>query len=193
METSIVPLTPALWPAFEELFGKQGACFGCWCTYFRLAPAERRSVTQGGKKALIRTRIEAGPPPGLLALRDGAAIGWMQIGPRADVPEWNGARRASAAPDPGDVNDPRAWAVSCFFVRKEARGTGVSHSLVAGGVEYARRNGARIVDACPIRLSQDTSRMGLFVGSARVFERAGFSVVTERRKGRPLMRLELDG
>lgn len=193
METSVVPLTPELWPAFEALFGKQGACFGCWCTYFRLAPAERRGATQAGKKALMRARIEAGPPPGLLALRDGQAIGWMQIGPRADVPEWNGVRRASAAPDRGDAADPRAWAVSCFFVRKEARGTGVSHRLVAAGVEFARRSGARIVDACPIRLSQDASRMGLFVGSARVFEKAGFGVVAERRPGRPLMRLELEG
>ena len=42
MTVDIRPLTPDLWPAFEDLFGKQGACYGCWCTYFRLPPAARR-------------------------------------------------------------------------------------------------------------------------------------------------------
>ncbi|TGT88750.1 GNAT family N-acetyltransferase, partial [Mesorhizobium sp. M5C.F.Ca.ET.164.01.1.1] len=27
MSTTIVPLAPELWPEFEDLFGKQGACY----------------------------------------------------------------------------------------------------------------------------------------------------------------------
>jgi GNAT superfamily N-acetyltransferase len=190
-DDAIEPLTPDLWPAFEDLFGKEGACFGCWCTYFRMGPAERKATGHVGKRAFIHARIEAGPPPGLLAFSGGRAVGWMQIGPRGDVPEWNGGRRASAPLDEGDAADAGVWAVSCFFNRKSARGTGLSHRLLAAGIDFARRNGARIVEACPIRNSQDTSRMGLFVGSERVFERAGFSIVAERRAGRPLMRLVL--
>lgn len=41
-EIEVVPLTPERWPLFEDLFGKQGACYGCWCTHFRLPPAVRR-------------------------------------------------------------------------------------------------------------------------------------------------------
>ena len=41
MSTTIAPLVPELWADFEDLFGKQGACYGCWCTHFRLAPAVR--------------------------------------------------------------------------------------------------------------------------------------------------------
>ena len=33
MKLTIRPLTPALWPAREDLFGKSGACNGCWCMY----------------------------------------------------------------------------------------------------------------------------------------------------------------
>lgn len=191
MSVSIEPLTPDLWPAFEQLFGKQGACYGCWCTYFRLPPAARRASSGLRNKDHIRTRIEAGPPPGLLAIEDGIALGWMQIGPREDVPEWNNKGRASAPLGDGTANDPAVWAISCFFVHAGARGRGLSHQLVAGGIEHARRNGARLLEACPIRESKDSRSMSLFVGSARVFEKAGFAVMAERKAGRPLMRLEL--
>ena len=83
MPVAISPLTPDLWPAFEDLFGKQGACYGCWCTYFRLPPAARRGSSRERNKEHIKARIEAGPPPGLLAFEDDMAVGWMQIGPRA--------------------------------------------------------------------------------------------------------------
>jgi GNAT superfamily N-acetyltransferase len=191
MTPRIEPLTPDLWPAFEDLFGRQGACFGCWCTYFRLPPEARRASTPERNREIIRARIAAGPPPGLLAFDETRAVGWMQIGPRADVPEWNNARRASAPPDPAEAADPAVWAISCFFVRRTARGRGLTHALVAAGIDFARRNGARSLDACPIRLSQDGRGTGMFVGSARVFDRAGFATVIERRPGRPLMRRAL--
>lgn len=191
MSTEIHQLTPDLWPQFEDLFGKQGACYGCWCTHFRLPPAERRSGNRQSNKDHIRARIEAGPPPGLLALEDGVANGWMQIGPRADVPEWNNKGRGSAPIDAADADDSTAWAISCFFIRTKARGQGLTHRLVAGGIDFARGSGARMIEACPIDLSRDSRSVGLFVGSSRVFEKAGFQRLAERKAGRPLMRLVL--
>lgn len=191
MSTTIVPVTPERWPDFEDLFGKQGACYGCWCTHFRLPPAARRENDREGNKDHIRARIEAGPPPGLLAFQDGKAVGWMQIGPRADVPEWNNAGRGSAPMEPADANDPDVWAISCFFLRSKARGKGLTHQLVQGGVEFARENGARVLEACPMDLSRDSRSIGLFVGSTRVFEKAGFQRMVERKAGRPLVRLDL--
>ncbi|MEZ2331070.1 GNAT family N-acetyltransferase [Mesorhizobium sp. RCC_202] len=191
MSTTIAPLTPQRWADFEDLFGKQGACYGCWCTHFRLTPAERRASDKERNKDHIKARIEAGPPPGLLAFEDGKAVGWMQIGPRADVPEWNNPGRGSAPVDPADVSDPKVWAISCFFVRVKARGRGVSHRMVEGGIGFAREHGARLLEACPIDLSRDSRSIGLFVGSSRVFEKAGFERLVERKPGRPLMRLVL--
>ena len=191
MSTSIVPLTPDLWPAFEDLFGKQGACFGCWCTYFRMAPKERQANSGDQKKQFMRQRIENGPPPGLLALEGAQAIGWMQIGPRSDVPQWNNARRGSAPLDPAEATNPDVWAISCFFVRSKARGRGLTHSLVAAGIAHARKYDARALDACPMVSSKDKTSLGLFVGSKRVFDKAGFSIVAEKIPNRPLMRIEL--
>ena len=188
MSIAIAPLTPDLWPAFDDLFGKQGACYGCWCTHFRLPPAVRRENDRERNKDHIRARIEAGPPPGLLAVEEGAAIGWMQIGPRADVPEWNNPGRGSAPFQPEEAADPAVWAISCFFIRGKARGKGLTHRLVESGILYARDNGARVVEACPMDQSRDSRSIGLFVGSSRVFEKAGFTRLIERKAGRPLMR-----
>ncbi len=188
MKLTIEPLTADLWPAFEDLFGKQGACYGCWCTYFRLPPAQRRGNDRVHNKEFIKARIESGPPPGLLAFEDETAIGWMQIGPRADVPQWNNAGRGSAPLEADEAADPSVWAISCFFIRNKARGKGLTHRLVGAGVEFARRNGARFVEACPMNQSKDSRSLGLFVGSTRVFEKAGFSQMIERKPGRPLMR-----
>jgi predicted GNAT family acetyltransferase len=191
VSTTIAPVTGGLWPDFEDLFGKQGACYGCWCTHFRLPPAVRRENDRERNKDHIKARIEAGPPPGLLAFENGKAIGWMQIGPRADVPEWNNAGRGSAPLDPADSQDAGVWAISCFFIRLKARGQGITHRLVDGGIAFARDNGARLVEACPMDLSKDSRSIGLYVGSSRVFEKAGFERVVERKAGRPLMRLVL--
>lgn len=189
MTSKIMPLTAGLWPQFEDLFGKQGACYGCWCTHFRLPPARRRENDRESNKQFINTRIESGPPPGLLAFDDDQAIGWMQIGPRADVPEWNNAGRGSAPLVAEEAADPAVWAISCFFIRSKARGRGLTHLLVAAGIDFARQNGARLLDACPMDQSKDSRSIGLFVGSTRVFEKAGFERVIERKPGRPLMRL----
>lgn len=184
----IVPLSPDLWPDFEDLFGRQGACYGCWCTYFRLPPKARRDNSSEAKKEFIKARIASGPPPGLLAFAGGRAVGWMQIGPRADVPEWNNAGRCSAPEERSHADDPTVWAISCFFLRPSARGQGLTHALVAAGLEHARQSGAALVEACPMEQSRDARSLGLYVGSKRVFDRAGFAVVAARKPGRPLMR-----
>lgn len=193
MTFDISPLTPDLWPAFEDLFGKQGACYGCWCTHFRLPPAVRRENDRTRNKDFIRARIEAGPPPGLLAFDGARAVGWMQIGPRSDVPEWNNAGRVSAPVEPGDAVDPAVWAISCFFIRTAARGQGLTHRLVEAGIDFARASGARLLEACPMDQSKDSRSVGLFVGSTRVFEKAGFAGIATRKPGRPLLRLDLGG
>ena len=191
MAVTILPLTPDLWPSFEDFFGKQGACYGCWCTYFRMPPKMRQNHTGEEKKQFIKARIEEGPPPGLLAFDQDRAVGWMQIGPRGDVPQWNNAARSSAPLDRADATDPAVWSISCFFLRRNARGRGLTHALVNAGVGFARDNGARRLEACPMVLSKDASSLGLFVGSKRIFDRAGFAMVAQKTANRPLMRLEL--
>ncbi|GAB4351957.1 MAG: GNAT family N-acetyltransferase [Oricola sp.] len=187
----VVPLTAGRWADFEALFGKQGACYGCWCTYFRLAPKQRKANSAMDNKAHIRARIEAGPPPGLIGYLEGEPVAWMQIGPRADVPEFNNAGRVCAPLEDAPADDPAVWAISCFFTKAPARGQGFSHPMVAAGIRHACANGARILEACPIDRAKQAGSVGLFVGSTGVFEKAGFRQVALRKEGRPLMRIAL--
>jgi hypothetical protein len=50
----IVPLTPNLWPALEDLFGKWGASNGCWCMYWRIGGAYRGRCGENREKLLDR-------------------------------------------------------------------------------------------------------------------------------------------
>ncbi len=72
-----------------------------------------------------------------------------------------------------------------FFLRSKARGRGLTHRLVEAGLAFARENDARLVEACPIDQSNSSHSVGLFVGSTRVFEKAGFRARrAQRRAGR---------
>ena len=188
---TILPLTADLTGAFVDLFGPSGACYGCWCTQFRMRPKARQASSPEDRRALMLERIAAGPAPGLLAFQDGAAVGWMQIGPRADVPEWNNSGRSSTPLPDGPADDPAVWAVSCFFLRARNRGRGLSHAMLAAGIAHARSCGARLLEASPMDRAKQSKSIGLYVGSTAVFARAGFSEVARAKPGRPLMRLTL--
>tara|TARA_R110002020_G_scaffold3124_3_gene14342 strand:+ start:4981 stop:5559 length:579 start_codon:yes stop_codon:yes gene_type:complete len=188
MTLTIRPVTSDLWPKLEALFGPQGACYGCWCSYFRLAPKQRAALGNEDKKDLLKQATEAPLPPGLIALEDGAPVGWVQVTPRAHVPRWNTDRTVSRPLDGDDPSDPGLWAISCFFIQARRRGQGISHALLDAAVAHARANGARVVEACPMLKAKQSKSVGLFVGSVSIFEKAGFTTVIERKIGRPLMR-----
>lgn len=189
MAFRVAPLTPDNWPALEALFGKQGACMGCWCMYWRM-PRKDWDAARGAKaKALFKRRVAQETPPGVIAFDGDDAVGWLQIGPRADTPQWNGARRVSAPMKEGDIVDERVWAATCFYVKSSARGQGVMDALLQGALKFAKKNGARVVEACPI--DGRASAGAAYVGRVSTFQRAGFREVARRKENRPLMRLTL--
>jgi predicted GNAT family acetyltransferase len=185
----IAPLTPDLWPAFERLFGPNGACSGCWCIHWRVPRADYVAWRGPQAKAFFKRRVMKGPPPGVLAFDGEEAVGWLQIGPRADTPQWNSTRRVTAPLDENDAADERVWGATCFYIKTSARGQGVMSALLKGGVAYARANGARFVEACPI--DGRVGSVDAYVGLMPVFERANFKEIARRKANRPLMRLAL--
>ncbi|PTX03846.1 GNAT family N-acetyltransferase [Pararhodobacter aggregans] len=185
------PLTPEYRDDFLTVMGPSGACYGCWCTYFRLPPKTRAAMSGDQKRDLMLGKIAEGPPPGLLLYLDGEPQGWMQIGPRAEVPQWNNPRRSSTPLPDAPADDPAVWAITCFFLRPKARGRGLSQVMVEAGIDHARAQGARVLEASPMDQAKQSKSVGLFVGSTAVFERAGFATVARQKPNRPLMRFTL--
>ena len=179
----IRPLTPDRWRALEDLFGKNGACNGCWCMYWRLGGAYRkRPGTQN--KAALREVVKRGPPPGLLAFDGDLAVGWCQLTPRDALPwldrEWRLAR----------VDAEPVWSLSCFYVRKGYRKRGVTSALIAAALKAARRAKAPALEAYPVDAEQTATTS--FTGYASTFARAGFKTVARRVPPRPIMRHDLN-
>lgn len=191
IDFAVLPLTPERWGDLEALFGQQGPCYGCWCNHFRMAPRLRKPLLGEGARRLFEERVKQGPPPGVLAYAGDKPVGWLQVGPRAHVPEWNNPRRASTPLPDAPAEDERNWAASCFFVRRGFRGRGVTAALLAGGVGFARESGARLVEAAAMDNRETRSADGLYVGPETVFRRAGFVEVARQKPGRPLLRLVL--
>ncbi|MBS0565129.1 MAG: GNAT family N-acetyltransferase [Proteobacteria bacterium] len=187
----IRPLTPDLIADFITLFGPEGACYGCWCTAYLLRPRQRHAMTGDERREVMLDRVRRGPPPGLLAYDGADPVGWMQIGRRFDVPEWNNPGRVSSPLPDAPADDPGVWGITCFFFRRSHRGKGLTHPLLAAGIAFARSHGARLLEAAPMVHSRQAKSIPLCVGPAKTFQKAGFQTVATVKEGRPLMRLAL--
>ncbi len=182
MKLTIRALTPDLWPAFEDLFGKHGASNGCWCMYWRIGSAYRKRPREENKKA-FRKIVKRGPPPGLLAFDGELAVGWCQLTSRADLPWLDKTRLLQR------VDDVPVWALSCFYIRRGYRRQGVMTALIAAAAKAAKRAKAPALEAYPVDTSQPNSSSDVFTGTAGAFTRAGFKTVASRVPQRPIMRL----
>jgi GNAT superfamily N-acetyltransferase len=187
VELGFAPLTPERFGDLERLFEADGLTRGCWCMWWRLDVPEWRAADPGARRAAFRARVAAGPPPGLLAYRGGAAVGWVQATPRADVPRFNRARTAKPAPgtDLGAV-----WALSCFFLAREVRRQGLMTALARAACDFAAGRGAAAVEAAAIELERKPAWGEGYVGFVPALERAGFRAVERRSPTRVLMRWE---
>ena len=182
MKLTIRPLTPDLWPALEELFGKNGACNGCWCMYWRIGSAYRKRPRESNKAA-FREVVKRGPPPGLLAFDGDVPVGWCQLTPRYALPQLDRAWRLKR------VDDVPVWSLSCFYVRKGYRKQGVTSALITAALKAAKRARAPALEAYPVDKDETNSASG--TGIASTFERAGFKTVARRVPPRPIMRHDL--
>lgn len=183
MDLTIRPLTPELWPALEDLFGRAGASNGCWCMYWRLGADYKLRPREQNRQAL-RTRTEGGPPPGLLAFDGELAVGWCQVTPRRELP-WLEAQFAR------HVDDAPVWSISCFYIRRGCRRRGVTPKLIAAALRVARDAGAPALEAYPVDTEVLGSTSNIFTGTASTFRRAGFRTIATRSPSRPIMRHEL--
>jgi GNAT superfamily N-acetyltransferase len=175
----IVPASPATWDALVDLFARRGGPDTpfCWCVFWRIRSKDFAHSTPAANRARLRALVEEGPPPGLVSIEDGRAVGWVGLAPRPDY------RRIEHSRVIPRIDGPVPWAITCFVVSRDARGRGIASALLAAAVDHARTAGAEAVEGYPIDPSaapggrvRDT---GAYVGTRSMFERAGFRLAAE--------------
>jgi GNAT superfamily N-acetyltransferase len=185
-ELAIRPATPDRWNDLERLFGPNGACGNCWCTWWVLTAKEWGATAPQGRRAILRRLVAEGAEPGLLAYLEGEPVGWCALGPRERYARMMSARSRTYRP----LDDLPSWVINCFFIARSARGQGVATALLAVAVDYAFARGAERIDAYPIDpAAQAPTADNLFVGYLPAFHAAGF-VEVARMGNRPVVRLE---
>ncbi len=149
---------PERLPDLASLFEQGGDPKWCWCASFRVRgmdftkarPADNRAVLE---KA-ARTDARKGRAPGLIAYRDGEAIGWVSLAPREDFERLEHSKVLAR------VDEKPVWSIVCFVVGRRARGQGVANALLAAAIDYARDHGATLLEAYPTDTSTGSHRVG---------------------------------
>jgi len=174
------------WDDLEELFGKRGACGGCWCMFWRL-PRKEFEASKGAKNRQSLKRIVTNSrPPGILAYSDDEVIGWCAVAPRAEYVVLENSRILKP------VDDQPVWSISCLFVKKGFRRKGISSQLLRAAVKFAKQHGAKIVEGYPSEPTNSTMPDPfLWHGIASSFTAAGFKEVLRRSPTRPIMRYQI--
>lgn len=182
-DLEILPLTPDRLPDLAGLFGQGGDPKWCWCSFYRVRGVDFRTATAKGNRAVLErataTTARQGRAPGLIAYRDGEAIGWMSLGPRDDY------ERLQHSKVLAPIDDRPVWSIVCFVVARHARGQGVARALLDAAIAYARDHGATLLEAYPA--DTEGGRIpaaNAFKGTVSMFEQAGFEVVERRQANR---------
>lgn len=177
MDVQTVPATADRWPDLEALFGKNGACAGCWCMFWRLRHTDFKRLQGEGNKGLLKGLVLENQVPGLLAYVDGQPVGWCSIGPRESYLALESSRTLKR------IDDQAVWSIVCFFVGRRYRRSGILRALLRGAVDYAQQQGAHIVEAYPIDAQavqlagKRLSALGGYMGIASAFRAQGFAEV----------------
>ena len=180
------PLTLERWPDFEELFGIHGAYGGCWCMWWRLKRREFEKQQGEGNRLAMKSIVESGEIPGILAYLNRKAIGWCSIAPREQFAS------LERSPVLKRIDNCSVWSIVCLDVAKVYRDKGISMALIREAVEYVNSQGGKIVEAYPtIPRTSHLPPFSVYMGLPAIYEKAGFKVVARPSKSKLIMRYEI--
>jgi GNAT superfamily N-acetyltransferase len=156
--------------------------------WWRLPRAEFTRGKGEGNRAAFASLVDAGTEPGILAYLDDVPVGWCAVAPRSD---YGGLARSRVLKP---VDDTPVWSITCLFVTKPCRRSGLSVLLLDAAARFAAARGARVVEGYPVDPASGTTADAFaWTGLRSAFERAGFAECARRSPGRPIMRRHMTG
>lgn len=131
----------------------------------------------------LKALVKSGPPPGVLGYLGEQPIAWCSLEPRETFVRLANSR--ILAP----VDEQPVWSIVCLFIAKEFRNQGYSHKLIVGAVDYAKSQGATLIEAYPVEPKNERMPDAFaWTGLASAYLAAGFHEVARRSATRPIMR-----
>ena len=190
-DLAIHPLTPDRWDDLAALFQEGGDPKWCWCQFYRERGLDWSNSTAADNRERLETLTSKGPPPGLVAYEGDRAVGWVSLAPR---PAYDRLTHAKVL---APVDDQPVWSIVCFVVSRKARRKGVATALLDCAIDWARSQGATILEGYPSDTQgRKIPAANAYHGTLSMFESAGFEVVAKRQANRsspvrPIVRLDL--
>ena len=180
-DLEIKPLTRDRLADLAALFGQGGDPKWCWCSFYRVRGSTFANSSEAKNRKVLERAVDEldGRAPGLVAYREGEAVGWVSLGPRDDY------ERLQHSKVLAPIDERPVWSIVCFVVGRSSRGQGVASALLAAAVDYARQHGATLLEGYPVET--DGKRIpaaDAYKGTVGMFERAGFKVVERRQWNR---------
>ena len=180
-DLEIKPLTRDRLADLAALFGQGGDPKWCWCSFYRIRGSTFANSSEAKNRKVLERAVDEldGRAPGLVAYREGEAVGWVSLGPRDDY------ERLQHSKVLAPIDERPVWSIVCFVVGRSSRGQGVASALLAAAVDYARQHGATLLEGYPVET--DGKRIpaaDAYKGTVGMFERAGFKVVERRQWNR---------
>jgi GNAT superfamily N-acetyltransferase len=146
----------------------------CWCLSWRLSSRENRELRGTDRADKVRELCARTIAPGVLAYIDDEVVGWAGVAPRAELHPIENSRKIP------HVDDLAVWSIWCMRVRPGYRKQGVTGALINGAVDYATSSGAPAIESYPVdNGTRKVDQTMAFVGTRRMFERAGFTKVAD--------------
>lgn len=150
--------------------------------YWRLGREEFRQKRGELNRKALKSLVDSGLVPGILAYTNGQPVGWVSVAPRETLSRLDSSRALK------QVDDKPVWSVVCFFVAKPFRRRGLSVKLLEAAVDYVKERGGKIIEGYPVDPQKDWPAPFVCTGAVSAFQRVGFKEVIRRSKARPVMR-----
>jgi ribosomal protein S18 acetylase RimI-like enzyme len=147
------------------------------------APLPPGATRAQSNRAELKALVDSGNPPGLIGYRGKVPVGWISLGPRE---EYAKLRRS---PVMKAIDDQPVWSIICFVVPSESRNQGVARALLNGAIAYAKKRGAKLLEAYPVDKPGRSNDDSMWFGAKSMYDSAGFKEVARRKPHRPIVRI----
>src|SRR5207249_1546879 len=113
--------------------------------WWRLRHRDFRVLQPAERKAELRGWVRSGAEPGLIAYREGIPVGWCAVAPRSAYAGLAASRSLKPVDSAAGV-----WSVTCYFVARDLRRTGLMTALLGAAESHAKRHGGLMLEGYPV-------------------------------------------